>query len=146
MLYAWHDARDRAVKSFTLKLQDATRQEEVTGVTSFVGEDASGGFGILAGHARMMTTLRLGLARFRVGEADWNYLALTETVLYFCDNRLTLSTHRYLKGEDYSRISRALQEQLLAEEEQLNSIKQSLHRMDEELFKRLWEAGRSAAR
>ena len=134
------------MKSFTLKLQDATRQQEITDVTSFVGEDASGSFGILAGHARMMTTLSLGLARFRIGEDNWKYLALTETVLYFCDNRLTLSAHRYLMDEDYTRISQALREQLLAEEEELHSIKRSLHRMDEELFKRLWETGRTAAR
>lgn len=130
------------MNSFTLKLQDATRQEDFPGVTSFVGEDASGSFGILAGHTRMMTTLSLGLARFRIGEAGWKYLAHTETVLYFSDNTLTLAMHRYLIGEDYTRISRALQEQLLAEEEELHSIKRSLHRMDEELFKRLWETGR----
>jgi len=134
------------MKSFTLKLQDATREEEISGVTSFVGEDASGSFGILAGHARLMTTLSLGLARFRIGDSVWRYLALTETVLYFCGNRLTLSMHRYLMDDDYTRISRALQEQFLAEEEELHSIKQSLHRMDEELLKRLWEAGRAATR
>ena len=37
------------MKAFTLRLQDATHAEEITGVTSFVGEDASGSFGILAG-------------------------------------------------------------------------------------------------
>ena len=44
---------------FTLLLQDATRTTSIAGVTSFVGEDDSGSFGILAGHARMMTSLRL---------------------------------------------------------------------------------------
>ena len=134
------------MKSFTLKLQDATREEEISGVTSFIAEDASGSFGILAGHARLMTTLGIGLARFRTGESAWRYLALTETVLYFCDNRLTLSMHRYLMDDDYTRISSALQKQFLAEEEELHGIKQSRHRMDEELFKRLWETGRAATR
>ncbi len=134
------------MKSFTLKLQDATREEEISDVTSFIGEDGSGSFGILAGHARLMTTLSIGLARFRIGESAWRYLALTEAVLYFYDNRLTLSMHRYLMDDDYTRISSALQEQFLAEEEELHDIKQSLHRMDEELFKRLWETGRAATR
>ena len=133
------------MKTFVLKLQSATGEEAIDGVTSFVGEDASGGFGILGGHARMMTTLGLGLARFRVGERDWKYLALTESVLYFNDNTLTLATHRYLMGDDYTLISKALQEQLLAEEEELHSVKQSLHQMDEALFKRLWETGRMAS-
>jgi len=134
------------MNSFILKLQSATRQEQINGVISFVAEDASGSFGILAGHARMMTTLGLGLARFRVGESAWKYLALTESVLYFCDATLSLVTHRYLMGEDYTLISQALQEQLLAEEEALHDVKQSLHQMEEELFKRLWETGRMTAR
>ena len=130
------------MKSFTLQLQDAARAEEITGVTSFVGEDTSGSFGILAGHARMVTSLMIGLARFRIGEDAWRYLALPGAVLYFDDNVLTLSTRHYLLDDDYLRISQALQQQLLAEEEALHAMKQSLHRMDQEVLKRLWEMGR----
>lgn len=127
------------MKSFTLWLQDATQSEEITGVTSFVGVDTSGSFGILAGHARMMTSLIIGLARFRIGDGTWQYLALPGAVLYFHDNVLTLSTRRYLLGDDYMHISRALQQQLLAEEEKLYVMKESLHHMEEEVLKRLWQ-------
>ena len=133
------------MKPFILKLQDATRSQEITNVTSFVGEDASGSFGILAGHARMMTSLIIGLARFRIGEGTWKYLALPGAVLYFHDNVLTLSTRRYLLDDDYMRISQALQRQLLAEEEKLHTMKESLHHMEEETLKRLWEIGRKSA-
>jgi len=133
------------VKFFTLRLQDATQSEEVVDVTSFVGEDASGSFGILAGHARMMTSLIIGLARFRIGEGTWRYLALPGAVLYFHDNVLTLSTRRYLLDNDYMRISQALQQQLLTEEEKLRTIKESLHHMEEEVLQRLWEMGRKGA-
>jgi len=133
------------VKAFTLKLQDATRSEKITGVTSFVGEDASGSFGILAGHARMMTSLIIGLARFRIGEDTWKYLAVPAAVLYFRENELTLSTRRYLLDDDYMRISQALQQQLLAEEDTLHAIKQSLRQMEKEALKRLWELGRRSA-
>ena len=133
------------MKFFTLRLQDATQSEEVVGVTSFVGEDASGSFGILAGHARMMTSLIIGLARFRIGEGTWRYLALPGSVLYFHDNVLTLSTRRYLLDNDYMRISQALQQQLLTEEEKLRTIKESLHHMEEEVLQRLWEMGRKGA-
>jgi len=129
------------VKSFTLQLRDATQSEKIAGVTSFVGEDASGSFGILAGHARMMASLITGLARFRIGEKAWQYLALPGAVLYFHDNVLTLSTRHYLRDNDYMRVSQALQQQLLAEEEKLHTMKKSLHRMEEEVFKRLWEMG-----
>lgn len=130
------------MKSFTLRLQDATHAQSIPDVTSFVGEDSSGSFGILAGHARMMTCLIIGLARFRIGEGRWQYLALPRAVLYFNDNILTLSTRRYLQDTDYMRISQALRQQLLAEEEKLHSMKESLHRMEEEVLKRLWEMSR----
>lgn len=130
---------------FRLRLQDAMHSEEITGVTSFVGEDASGSFGILADHARIMTSLIIGLARFRIGDNAWQYLALPGAVLYFNDNVLTLNTRHYLLDDDYMRISRALQQQLLAEEEILHSMKESLHRMENEVIRRLWEMGRMGA-
>ena len=130
------------MNTFTLLLQDATRSERLETVSSFVGEDSSGSFGIRANHARMMTVLVTGLARFCVAPDDWQYLAMPGAVLYFCDNVLTLSTRHYLRDEDYTRISTALQEQLLAEEEQLRSTRESLQRMEESLLRRLWEMGR----
>jgi F-type H+-transporting ATPase subunit epsilon len=130
------------MKTFALRLQDAAQAQTITGVTSFIGEDTSGSFGILAGHTRMMTTLIIGLARFRTSERAWQYLALPGGVLYFNNNVLTLSTRHFMLDDDYMRISAALQEKLLAEEENLHAIKTSLHRMEEELLKRLWEIGR----
>ena len=127
---------------FTLKLQDATRATEIQEVESFVGEDASGSFGIMAGHTRMMTPLIIGLARFRTTGADWQYLALPGAILYFHDNVLTLNTRRFLLDDDYMRISQALQQQLLTEEETLQAMKHSLHHMEEEILKRLWDMAR----
>jgi F-type H+-transporting ATPase subunit epsilon len=132
------------MKTFALVLQDATRSERIEDVTSFIGEDDSGSFGILAHHARFMTTLVMGLARYCVGGTHWRYLAMPGAVLYFLDNTLILSTRRYLLDDDYSRISAALQEQLLAEEEQLQATKLSLRRMEEEVLRRMWELARRA--
>lgn len=132
------------MKTFTLQLQDATHAKEISGVSSFVGEDASGSFGILAGHARLMTTLVVGLARFRIGDQAWQYLALPGAVLYFSNNILTLATHHFLLDDDYMRISAALREELLAEEEKLRTMKESLHHMEEEVLKRLWEVSRAS--
>ena len=129
------------MKMFKLILQDATHTQRIEQITSFVGEDATGSFGILAGHARMMTSLVFGLARFRTGENAWQYLALPGAVLYFNNNKLSLSTRRYLVDNDYERISTALHEQLLAEEKELHELKKSLHHMEEEVLRRLWELG-----
>ena len=87
----------------------------------------------------MIASLMIGLARFRIGENAWQYLALPGAVLYFHDDVLTLSTRHYLRDTDYMRVSEALQKQLLAEEEKLHIMKKSLRRMEEEVFKRLWE-------
>ena len=124
---------------FTLALQDAAHTKRINDVTSFVGEDA---FGILAGHVRMMTSLVFGLARFRIDRNPWQYLALPGAVLYFRDNELSISTRHYLIDGDYERISSILQEQFVAEETELHAMKMSLHQMEEQLLKRLWETTR----
>ena len=133
------------MKSFTISLQDATHAEKHEGITSFVGEDASGSFGILPNHDRMMTSLVMGLARFRVGDQDWQYIATPGALLYFDNDTLTLSCRHFFIDTDYMRISTALEEQLLEEEIQLQTQKQSLRHMEEEVLKRLWEVGRREA-
>lgn len=130
------------MNTFLLHLQSATQYERIEDVVSFVGQDDSGSFGILPGHARTMTLLVFGLARFRVVNRDWEFLALPGALVYFVDNQLYLSTRRYLRGKDYEGISVALREQLLAEEEALQAMKQSVHRLEEEMFKRLLEMKR----
>ncbi|HTN43641.1 MAG TPA: F0F1 ATP synthase subunit epsilon [Nitrospiria bacterium] len=125
------------MRPFILHLQSATQFQRIEGVTSFVGEDRSGQFGILAGHARMITSLAFGLARYRTVENVWNYLALPGALLYFVDDRLAINTRRYLIDTDYQRISSALEEQLGMEEEKLRGMKESLHRLEAEMFKRL---------
>ncbi|MDX2493502.1 MAG: hypothetical protein QNK27_00880 [Desulfuromusa sp.] len=130
------------MKFFTLKIQDATHAEEIRQVSSFVGEDSSGSFGIFADHTRFMTSLLVGLARFRIGSNDWEYLALPGAMLYFCNNVLTLSTRHYLMDNDYMHISQALQQQLIEEEKKLQSIKESLSHMEEEVLKHLWKMSR----
>jgi len=44
------------MSAFTLQLLAADQQQRIEGVTSFVGEDGSGSFGILAGHQRLKTS------------------------------------------------------------------------------------------
>ncbi len=130
------------MNTFTLHLQDAVRTERVDGVVSFVGHDASGSFGIQAGHARLLTVLDFGLARFRRTDTTWEYLALPEAVLYFADGDLTICTRRFLRDDDYERITRDLDERLRVEETELRGIKDSVHRLQEELIRRLWQMGR----
>jgi len=131
------------MNGFRLYLQSATQYELILDVTSFVGEDATGSFGIQAYHVRFMTALSFGLSRYRCGEAPWQYLALPGAVLYFAENRLFLNTRRYVRGDDYSRINAVLSEQLRREEEGLQHIKDGLRRMEEAMLKRMREMQRT---
>ena len=130
------------MNTFSLMLQDTTHAEKIDGVSSFVGEDMSGSFGILANHARMMTTLVMGLTRYRIANESWQYLAQPGAVLYFRDNLLTISTRHYLRDENYMRISGDLAQKLLVEEEQLHAVKKNLQKMEKEILKHMWELHR----
>jgi F-type H+-transporting ATPase subunit epsilon len=136
MLYARVHA-GTVMNQFVLKLFDATHERRITGVTSFIGEDASGSFGIQPNHARFMTTLVFGLARFRLGTEDWQYLALPGAVVYFNNNELTISTRHFLIDTDLERISTLLEQQLITEEENLRATRESLHRMEQAMLKRM---------
>lgn len=128
---------------FTLHLQDTTHYERIQGVVSFVGEDASGSFGLLPGHERFTTSLVFGLARFRVDKQPWTFVAVPGAIVYFVDNELYLNTRRYLYDDDYERISSLLEAQLVDEEEELAAIRNSLRRMEESMLRRLWEMRRA---
>lgn len=126
------------MNTFTLQLYDATRQQRIENVTSFVGEDANGCFGLQAHHARFMTTLVFGLFRYRLQTDDWQYLALPGGVLYFNDNELSISTRHFLIDSDFERISDLLKHQLLSEEETLSATRASLQKMERAMLVRLW--------
>jgi F-type H+-transporting ATPase subunit epsilon len=130
------------MSGITLHLQSAVRSERVDDVSSFVGTDASGSFGIRPGRARIMTILDYGLSRFRIAEGVWHYLACPGAVLSFADNQLTVSTRRYLCDQDYERISAVLAGQLAKEEDALRSVKDNLQRLERELFRRLRQLDR----
>ncbi len=132
------------MRTFELFLQGARQFERIDGVSSFVGEDATGSFALRAHHERCMSALVFGLARYRLAGGDWHYLALPGALLYFVDNQLFINTRRYIADTDYNRISQALTEQLLQEEEVLQGLKQNLHRLEEAMMRHLlaFERGR----
>ena len=131
------------MSTFTLHLHSAREFEQIEQVESFVGEDGSGSFGLKAHHERFMTVLVFGLARYRCTGQDWHYLALPGGLLYFIDNRLFVNTRRYLREADYRRISLALTEQLLKEEELLAGLRHNVRRLEESLLKQLLEMERA---
>ena len=132
------------MNTFVMYLHGSTQYERIEGVTSFVEQDNSGSFGIQAGHARTMTALNYGLARYRDTNNSWIYLALPGGLLYFINNKLYITTRRYFIDSDYLRISTTLLDQLLREEEELQMVKQTLNRLEQETLRRLWQMEREA--
>ena len=131
------------MNTFNLQLYDATQQQRIENVTSFVGEDSNGSFGLQAHHARFMTILVFGLFRFRLQTDDWQYLALPGGVLYFNNNELSISTQHFLIDSDFERISELLKQQLLSEEETLLATHSSLKKMEQSMLTRLWNMHRN---
>lgn len=142
MLYAREHEPGDAVNTFEMALRSPIAEETVTGVSDFIGEDATGSFGLRARHEAFMTVLVFGLARFRLGEGGWEYLALPGALLHFSDNRLWLTTRRYQRDTDYERITATLSSTLVAEEERMQAGRESLRRLEEAMLRRLWEMGR----
>ena len=134
------------MRTFILHIQSATQYERFEHVCNFVAEDDSGSFGILAHHERMMTALSYGLARCELQDGSLQYFAFPGGITYFLQNNLYISTRHFLHETDYQRISAALLEQLLKEEEDLQEFKDSLVHLEQEMFRRLWQMERHGAK
>jgi len=132
------------MSGFTVQLKSAVQCERLEGVVSFVGEDASGSFGLMKGHGRFVTTLTFGLAQLGYDDGRRDYLALPEAVAYFDGDQLTISARRYLRGVDYTRISEVLRDEMVQEEQILGEFKHSLEQMERAMMLRLWRIGRTA--
>lgn len=126
------------MSTFTLHLEDITRIRVVEDVVSFTGEDATGSFGIMANHDRMMTTLVYGLARYRTRDEREHYLMLPGGLLYFVANRLYLAARRMFEDDNLERIVGDMERTLREEEQELLLLKENLHRLEEEMMRRLW--------
>lgn len=130
------------MNTFSLHLFAADHGEVIEDLASFTGEDQSGSFGLLAHHDRFMTALTFGLARLRFADGRHEYLGLPGGLLYFLDNTLRISTRRYLRDTDLSRLAGALSRELLEEERALEQTRHKLHRLEAELLRRLVQQGR----
>lgn len=131
------------MKTFSIRLMSMTRSESIPDAVRFTGRDAAGSFGILANASRRMTVLAFGLAHFENAAGKTEYLALPGGLLYFSGNELRIATTNFIRSSALEEISAALDRELQREESALRETKQSLHRLDEEILKRMYELRRS---
>lgn len=122
---------------FAVQLLGSDAGETIADVVSFVGEDASGSFGLMARHARFMTVLSYGLARLRLTDRRVRYVGLPGGVLVFDGRELRISTRRYLVGDEADALGQALARLARAEQRALAETLQKLHRLEAEMLHRL---------
>ncbi|MCW5659981.1 MAG: hypothetical protein KIT60_19955 [Burkholderiaceae bacterium] len=127
--------------TFRVQLLAADRGQTLDDVVSFVGEDGSGSFGLMAHHVRFMTALSFGLARLRTADGSWHYAGLPGGLLYFVDNELRISTRRYVIGGDAAAIADLLAQEMLAEEQVLAQTRRKLRRLEAQMLERMAQLG-----
>jgi F-type H+-transporting ATPase subunit epsilon len=123
---------------FSMELASSTRLQRHDGVQSFVGADASGRFGLLAGHEPLATVLDYGLASFRLADGAWHYLAFPGGVLRFADNRLAIATRTFVTGDSLDTVRIALEKELEQDASHQADLRHNLQQLEQALMQRLW--------
>ncbi|MDR3505852.1 MAG: F0F1 ATP synthase subunit epsilon [Acidocella sp.] len=112
------------------------------GVTSLRAEDASGGFGILSGHADFLTRLEVSVVSWRRADATQRYCAVRGGVLTVaCGREIAIATPEGVVGDDLLRLDETILASFQASEEtervehveqarlQLNAIRQIMRHL-----------------
>jgi F-type H+-transporting ATPase subunit epsilon len=135
------------MNSFVMYLQSPGRFERLDGVTSFVGADGSGSFGIMPNHERIMTILSPGIMRIsrlaQQPEDQTEYLGVGGGVLYFVGNELFINTRKYLLERNYAFLSSALQEHIRQEAADIIARRQTIKHLEEALLRELVKSPRA---
>lgn len=127
------------MKTFALELLDSHGADRFAAVRQFVAADASGSFGILAGHEAMVAVLRYGLARFEDDEGIWRYAALPGGTLRFASSRLTLATVHYFLGEERGALLERLTAEMARSDSDIARARATLTEIEHSLVRRLGE-------
>jgi len=120
-----------------MTLAGSTQCDVIEEVGSFIGKDASGSFGIRPGAERFMTALSFGLSRFIRSDGETEYVACPGGILYFAANELRIATRLYIRNTDLNLITKLLNDFLVKDEEIVREVKRNLHKLDQEILKKL---------
>ena len=134
------------MNAYHLRLMSPTKLEQIDGIVSFIAKDSSGSFGILANACRRLTALSFGMASLKKRDGSVEYLALPGGVLYFSGNVLKIATTSFVRSLSIDEISVALDKKIRVEEDSIQEIKRSLHRLDDEILRRISAMSRPAGR
>ena len=132
------------MNTFPLTLLNSRGADRFDAVRQFVCADATGSFGILAGHADMTAVLRYGLVRFVDDSWRWRYASLPGGVLRFAGGRLHVATVQYFLGEERGAIIRQLEAELAREDSDVRTARATLAEIEHSLLRRLGQLSGSA--
>ena len=127
------------MNGFRLSLLDCRGSDHFEHVNQFIGADATGTFGVLAGHAPMVAVLRYGLARFLDDVGKWRYVALPGGILRFSHNAMSLVAVRYFHGDDPGTLVERLAQEMAQDDSELSAARQTMAKIDQALLRRLTE-------
>ena len=122
-------------------LLDTQGADSFDAVVSFTASDASGTFGLLAGHERLVAVMRYGLAHFVAADGRTHYVALPGGVLRFADNALTVTAVHYFLGAERDTLVAQLAAELAREDSDLRAAHATLAEIEHILMRRLSELG-----
>lgn len=98
----------------TITTPDALLVDEPAAL-SVRAEDESGGFGVLPGHADLLTVLPPSVVRWRAGEGAWRYCAVHGGVLTVTGGgHVSIACRRGEVGEDLARLEEVVRAHAVA--------------------------------
>jgi len=127
------------MNNFTLLLQDCSHSLQIEQISSFVATDASGSFGIQAGHETLLTCLQPGLARYKTGDGNWQYIAQPGALLWFQDNHLHLITSQFITSADRNSLLPFLDTHWQQENENRRTNLRNITQMEQALARKIRE-------
>jgi F-type H+-transporting ATPase subunit epsilon len=89
-----------------------------TGVVSIRAQDASGDFGILPGHADLLTVLDASILRWRSEGKNWRFCAVRGAVLRVSDGeRVDVACREAVPGDDLGALEMLVRQKMADEDD-----------------------------
>jgi F-type H+-transporting ATPase subunit epsilon len=127
------------LRTFALTLMDSTQTQQFAAVRECQAADASGSFGLLAGHAPFVAVLRYGLLRFTNGDSVSHYVAFPGGILRFADNHLQVVTSRFFSGDERQVLVDRMTAEIAREDSDVRQARQTLAKIEQTLMRHLGE-------
>ena len=141
--------------SMVLELMDARSVESLDEVTSFVGEDRTGQFGLWPGHEPVLTVLEPGIFRYRqlATSERWRYVACMGGMLRTIEDksmpgrmRIQIVSRRFILNDNADALLAQLKRIQQQESQARQWSRGTVEQMDRAMYQRLQELAEGSAR